>query len=316
MRYALMIEPQQGLSYEEQLGIARLAERSGYSALFRSDHYLSFPGGTDAPATDAWTVIAGLARETSRIRLGALVSPVTFRHAGSFAKVVTTVDEMSGGRVDVAVGAGWNEAEHLKLGLPFPPMAERMEMLEDQLAVLRGLWDEPDGWSYEGHHLRIDSKVFVPRAVQNPHPPIIVGGKGAARSLRLAARYADEYNIYAVGPDAVAEAFLALDDACREIGRDPATLARSVMVGLLIGSDEAELAERTNALLAAVIDDDTDPVEWLEKHRPRWIMGTPDVARAMVARFEAAGAQRIMLQDFLPRDAAMIELAARELFGR
>jgi F420-dependent oxidoreductase-like protein len=316
MRYALMIEPQQGLSYEEQLEIARLAERSGYDGLFRSDHYLSFPGGTGAAATDAWTVIAGLARETTRIRLGALVSPVTFRHAGSFAKVVTTVDEMSGGRVDVAVGAGWNEPEHRKLGLVFPPMAERMEMLEDQLAVLRGLWDEPDGWSYEGRHLSVESKTFVPLPVQKPHPPIIVGGKGAPRSLRLAARYADEYNIYAVGPDVAAEAFARLDDACRDIGRDPATLARSAMVGLLIGADEAELAERTKALLAAVVDDDTDPAEWLERHRPRWIMGTPDAARAMAARYVAAGAQRMMLQDFLPRDHAMIELAAKELLGR
>jgi F420-dependent oxidoreductase-like protein len=316
MRYALMIEPQQGLSYREQLDIALLAERVGYEALFRSDHYLSFPGGTGLATTDAWTVLAGLARETSKIRLGALVSPVTFRRPGSFAKVVTTADEMSSGRIDVAVGTGWHELEHRTLGLPFPPFGERVDMLEDQLAVLRGLWDEPDGWSYEGHHVTIESKIFQPRPFQRPHPPVIVGGQGTPRSIRLAARYADEYNVYGSGPEVCRDAFARLDEECLRIERDPATIVRSVMVGLLIGADEAELAERIATLLAVVTEGDTDPRAWLDKHRPRWIMGTPDRARAMVATFEATGAQRIMLQDFLPRDHAMIELAAKELLAR
>jgi len=316
MRFALMIEPQQGLGYAEQLAIARTAESAGYEALFRSDHYLSFPGGTTLGTTDAWTVLAGLARETSQIRLGVLVSPVTFRHAGSFAKVVTTVDEMSGGRIDVAVGAGWNEPEHRTLGLPFPPFAERMEMLEDQLAVLLGLWNQPDGWSYEGRHVRVESKSFHPLPVQRPHPPIIVGGQGNARSVALAARHADEYNVYAQGPDGVAAAFARLDEECRRIGRDPSSIVHSAMAGVLTGRDEQELAERTKLLLAAIAGDGTDPNEWLERHRGRWIFGLPDDARSMVARFAAAGAERIMLQDFIPRDHAMIEVAAAELFGR
>ena len=142
MRFALMIEPQQGLTYGQQVAIAKRAEANGFEALFRSDHYASFPGRTGQHTTDAWTVIAGLARETDRLSLGALVSPVTFRHAGTFAKIVTTADEMSGGRIEVGVGAGWNELEHLQLGIPFPPLGERMDAVEDQLAVLHGLWGE------------------------------------------------------------------------------------------------------------------------------------------------------------------------------
>ncbi len=150
MRFALMLESQQGLSYGDHVAIAKRAEANGIETLFRSDHYTSFPGPAGQPTTDAWTVMAGLARDTDRIGLGVLVSPVTFRHPGSFAKVVTTVDEMSGGRIEVGVGAGWNDIEHRQLGLAFPPIKERADLMEDELAILHGLWGEPDGWSYDG----------------------------------------------------------------------------------------------------------------------------------------------------------------------
>ncbi|MGD0019910.1 MAG: TIGR03560 family F420-dependent LLM class oxidoreductase [Candidatus Limnocylindrales bacterium] len=316
MRFALMIEPQQGLSYLEQLEIARLAERLGFEALFRSDHYRSFPGPADKPTTDAWAVLAGIARETERIRLGTLVSPVTFRHPGSFAKVVATVDEMSGGRVEVGVGAGWNDLEHSELGLPFPEVAQRADLMEDELAILHGLWEEPDGWSFEGKQVTIRNASFHPKAVQRPRPPIIVGGEGRPRSLRLAARYADEYNMSVAGPEKCIERFAQLDEECRKIGRDPATMRKSVMVGFLVGADQAEFQRRIRDLLAMIGEEGTDPSAWLEEHRPRWIVGTPDQARAMAARFAATGADRIMLQTMLPRDHAMIELIARELIGR
>ena len=316
MRFALMIEPQQGLSYAEQLDLARLAERLGFEAFFRSDHYRSFPGPTDKPTTDAWAVLAGIARETTTIRLGTLVSPVTFRHPGSFAKVVTTVDEMSGGRIDVGVGAGWNDPEHSQLGLPFPEIGERADLMEDQLAILHGLWEHPDGWSFEGKQVSIKDASFNPKPVQRPHPPIIVGGEGRPRSLRLAARYADEYNMSTAGPELCTEKFAQLDDECRKIGRDPATMSRSIMVGLLIGADQAEFERRVRDLLAMIGQAGADESAWLDEHRPRWITGTPDQARAMAARFAATGADRIMLQDMLPRDHGMIELAARELIGR
>jgi F420-dependent oxidoreductase-like protein len=316
MRFALMTEPQQGLSYAEQLELARLAERLGFEAFFRSDHYRSFPGPTDKPTTDAWAVLAGIARETTTIRLGALVSPVTFRYPGSFAKVVTTVDEMSGGRIDVGVGAGWNDLEHSQLGLPFPEVAKRADLMEDELAILHGLWEEPDGWSFEGKQVSIKDASFNPKPVQRPHPPIIVGGEGRPRSLRLAARYADEYNMSGSGPELCIEKFAKLAEECRKIGRDPATMRKSVMVGFLIGADQAEFDRRVRDLLVMVGEAGSDASAWLEEHRPRWIVGTPDQARAMAARFAATGVDRIMLQDMLPRDHAMIELVARELIGR
>lgn len=324
MRFALMTEPQQGLSYEEQLALARRAEAGGYDAFFRSDHYQSFPGPAGEPTTDAWACLAGLARETTTITLGALVSPVTFRLAGNVAKVVTTVDRMSGGRLEVALGAGWNEDEHRQLGLPFPPIAVRAGMLEEYLAVLHGLWGEPDGWSFEGRHVRIEGACFHPKPVDVPgrprlpngaaRPRIIVGGEGSPRSMRIAARYADEFNLTSSGPDVVRRKFAELAAACEAAGRDPATMTRSVMAGVLVGRDEAEVRERKRALLAA-FGDEAGGDDWFATRENRWILGTPDRARAMVGRLEEAGAERIMLQDFLPRDLDMVDLMAEVLVG-
>ena len=224
MRFALMIEPQQGLSYGDQVAIAKRAEANGFETLFRSDHYASFPGPAGRPTTDAWAVLAGLARETQRIGLGTLVSPVTFRHPGNFAKVVTTVDEMSGGRIEVGVGAGWNELEHRQLGLPFPTIRERADLLEDTLAILHGLWGEPDGWSHVGHQVSVADATFHPKPVDVPgrprttiggaRPRILVGGGGTPRSFRLAARYADEFNLNTKSPEHTREVYAELDAAC------------------------------------------------------------------------------------------------------
>src|SRR6185436_9062130 len=239
MRFALMLESQQGLSYGDHVAIAKRAEANGLETLLRSDHYTSFPGPTGQPTTDAWTVMAGLARDTDRIGLGVLVSPVTFRHPGSFAKVVTTVDEMSGGRIEVGVGAGWNELEHRQLGLGFPPITDRADLMEDQLAILHGLWGEPDGWSYQAHQVTISEASFHPKPVDVPgrprtpiggaRPRLLVGGQGSPRTYRLAARYADEFNLSSSGPEKARQAFAAVDAACVSIGRDPATVAHSTM---------------------------------------------------------------------------------------
>ena len=182
MRFALMIEPQQGLSWEEQLAIVRRAEDVGFESFFRSDHYQSFPGPAGNPTTDAWAVLAGMARETTRIGLGTLVSPVTFRPIGNLAKVATTVDEMSGGRVEFGLGAGWNDAEHDQLGLPFPEIGDRADMLEEHFAVLHGLWGEPDGWSFEGKTVQIQDALFYPKPVSRPGRPT-----GAERRIAAAA---------------------------------------------------------------------------------------------------------------------------------
>jgi len=324
MRFALMIEAQQGLSYGDQVALAKRAEANGFEAFFRSDHYASFPGESGLPTTDAWTVIAGLGRDTDRIGLGVLVSPVTFRRPGNLAKVVTTADEMSGGRVEVGLGAGWNEVEHRQLGLPFPPIKERADLLEEQLRILHGLWGEPDGWSYEGPSVTIQNAMFHPKPVQVPgrpvmasgiaRPRILLGGGGSPRSLRLAARWADEFNTSSLGPAKIAAVGAALDAACVAIGRDPSTITRSSMVGTLVGRDAAEVKRREKALLKAFDDGGGD--EWLEERRDRWVIGTPDEARAMVRRFADAGVERLMLQDFLPWDLDMVDAMGEALIGQ
>jgi alkanesulfonate monooxygenase SsuD/methylene tetrahydromethanopterin reductase-like flavin-dependent oxidoreductase (luciferase family) len=327
MRYALMTEPQQGMSYADQLAAAKRAEANGFDSYFRADHFASFPGPAGRPSTDAWTVVAGLARETQRIGLGVLVSPVTFRHPGTFAKVVTTVDEMSGGRIEVGVGAGWNSLEHEQLGLAFPPIKERADLMEDQLAILHGLWGEPDGWSYEGiTGIRIEGAIFRPRPVDvagrprttvgGARPRIIVGGQGSPRSYRLAARYADEFNLSSSSPEKAIEVNGKLDEACRAIDREPSTLARSTMAGVLVGRDQAEVDARERDLIKAFGQDMEAGEAWLEERRERWVYGTPDQARAQLQRFAEAGLERIMLQDFLPWDLDMIDVMGEELVGR
>ncbi|HEX6139055.1 MAG TPA: TIGR03560 family F420-dependent LLM class oxidoreductase [Candidatus Limnocylindria bacterium] len=308
-----MTEPQQGLAYEEILGLARAAEEAGLEAFFRSDHYASFPGEAGLPTTDAWTTLAGLARETRTINLGALVSPVTFRIPGSFAKVVATVDEMSGGRVEVGIGAGWNDDEHEEHGIPFPPLGERFDMLEESLAIVHGLWTEPDGWSFSGRHWQVSGARFAARPARDGrrHPPIILGGGGGPRLARLAARWADEFNLSSASPEGAREAYRRIGAACAAIGRDPSTVVRSAMTGVLVAENEAELRDRIREQLAFTGAGDTDADAWLDARRHRWIMGSLEEAAERVAAFAAAGVQRIMLQDFLPRDLDMVRLMGR-----
>lgn len=326
MRFALMIEAQMGLSYEDQRSIVRRAEAAGFEAFFRSDHYASFPGSSEQATTDTWAVLAGLARETSRIHLGSLVSPVTFRHAGNFAKLVTTVDEMSGGRIEVGVGAGWNDDDHLPLGLPYPAIKERADLLEDQLALLHGLWEEEPGWDFDGHQVQVRGGALRPGPVQvegrpigkngRARPRLITGSEGSPRGFRIAAKYSDEFNLSSSSPEVAKEKQRQLDEACRAIGRDPRTLTRSTMAGALIGRDDAEVARRADRLLESFGQQASSGMEWLNARRNRWILGTPGQARAMVQRYADAGIERIMLQDFVPLDLDHIDLLAEELIGK
>jgi alkanesulfonate monooxygenase SsuD/methylene tetrahydromethanopterin reductase-like flavin-dependent oxidoreductase (luciferase family) len=326
MRFALMTEPQQGLTYEDQLAIVRRADAAGFESFFRSDHYAGFPGDGEGPTTDAWAVLAGLARETSRISLGTLVSPVTFRHPGNYVKLVTTVDHMSGGRLEIGVGAGWNGDDHVPLGLPFPEIKDRADLMEDELAILHGLLTEPDGWSFEGHVLRVSNSRLRPRAVQiagRPtdangiaRPRIIVGGEGSPRGFRIAAKYADEFNLTSSSPERAAERYAALDETLVASGRDPKTVVHSAMVGTLIGADEAEYARRGEVLMDTFAIEPAKRPEFLDGRRARWIVGTPDEARAMIRRYAEAGVERLMLQDFIPWDLEMVDLMGAELIGQ
>ena len=235
-----MTEPQQGLTYDDILALARAAEAAGLEAFFRSDHYGSFAGPPDGATTDAWATLAGLARDTTTIRIGSLVSPVTFRIPGSFAKVVATVDEMSGGRVEVGMGAGWNDEEHEQLGIPFPPLKERYDRLEEALAIVHGLWTEPDGWDFDGTHLAGQRSARLrprPTFSGQRHPHVILGGDGGPRLARLVATWADEFNRSSATPDRLREAYGRIAAACADAGRDPDTVVRSAMVGVLVGRD-------------------------------------------------------------------------------
>jgi F420-dependent oxidoreductase-like protein len=313
MRYALMTEPQQGLSYDEILAAARTAEEVGLETFFRSDHYASFPGGAGKPTTDAWTTLAGLARDTSTIRLGVLVSPVTFRLPGNLAKAIQTVDEMSDGRVEAGFGAGWNDAEHAQLGLPFPELGERFEMLEEQMAIIHGLWTEPDGWSFEGEHWQVRGSKRHGEVARGGrrHPHIIFGGRGGPRLARLVARYGDEFNLNSASPDDAPQAYATVRSACAAIDRDPDEVVYSAMTGVLVAETDADLGARVADLLEALGQSGSDAEAWLAERRRRWIMGTPEQAHERVRALEANGTQRIMLQDFLPRDLDHVRLMGR-----
>jgi F420-dependent oxidoreductase-like protein len=307
-----MIEGQEGVTWEQWLALARACEVSGIEALFRSDHYLGIVGGAARGSLDAWTTLAGLAVATERVRLGTLVSPVTFRIPGPFAKLVATVDEMSGGRIEVGMGAGWNDVEHAELGIPFPPLGERYDMLEEAVAIVHGLWTEPDGWGFDGRRWEVRGSRFHAKPARGGrrHPPIILGGDGGPRLARLAARFADEFNLSSATLQKAREAFGRMRDACVEIGRGPATLAMSAMTGVLIAETEPELRDRIAEQLAFTgAGGDADA--WLAERRERWILGTLDEAGARVQALADVGVERIMLQDFLPRDLDMVRLMGR-----
>jgi F420-dependent oxidoreductase-like protein len=301
----IFTEPQQGASYDRLLAVARAAEQLGFDAFFRSDHYSNFGTGDGLPGpTDAWTTLAGLARDTGRIRLGTLVSPVTFRLPGPLAITVAQVDAMSGGRVELGIGTGWNEEEHTAYGIPFPPTGERFAMLEEQLAIITGLWSTPVGerFSFSGRHYVLADSPALPKPVQQPAPPLVMGGWGAKRTPRLAARYAAEFNVPFPPPDAFATQVDKVRTACDETGRDPATLTLSVATTVCCGADDAEVARRAAAI--------GQPVEQLRKNATA---GTPAEVVERLATFAAAGARRAYLQVLDLDDLDHLRLIAAEV---
>jgi F420-dependent oxidoreductase-like protein len=309
MQICLMIEGQEGVTWPQWLGLADACERHGLAGLFRSDHYTSVMGVAGRGSLDAWATLAALAARTSRIRLGTLVSPVTFRHPSVLAKNVVTVDQVSGGRAELGIGAGWQEHEHRTYGFPMPPLPVRLSLLTEQLEIVTRSFAE-SGFSFAGSHYRVEDLDAEPKPVQRPRPTVLVGGSGRPRSLALAARYADEYNTVSASVDEVRGLRGRLEAAWRDAGRDPASARLSLMTGCVVASDRGELLERVGRVLA-VIGSDERPQDALAGRAERWVVGTVDQVVERLGALAAAGLDRVMLQHLAHDDLEMVALLGR-----
>ena len=301
----IFTEPQQGATYDDLLAVAREAEALGFDAFFRSDHYLTMGAGFGEPGpTDAWVTLGALARETERIRLGTLVTAATFRLPGPLAIAVAQVDAMSGGRVELGLGTGWFEQEHAAYGIPFPPLGERFDRLEEQLAVVTGLWETPAGerFSHDGRHYRLVDSPALPKPVQSPRPPVIIGGWGTARTPALAARYADEFNVPFPPREAFAPQIATVTGACEAVGRDPSSMTWSAALVVCCGEDEATYRRRARAI-------GREPDEL----RANGAAGSPAEVIETLAAFAEAGAARIYLQVLDLHDLDHLRLIAAEV---
>jgi F420-dependent oxidoreductase-like protein len=314
VRVALMIEGQEGVTWDQWVALADTCERVGIETLFRSDHYLSGSNPHEREAHDAWTTIAGLAARTSTLRFGTLVSPVTFRHPSLLANAVTTADHISGGRVELGLGAGWMDQEHEAFGFPFPPLRVRLEQLAEQLEIVHRLWTE-EHVSFEGSHYRLVDCPALPKPLQDPHPPLLVGGRAKPGTAGPAARWADEYNVIAGSIEEYAEARRSLDRACRSAGRDPGTLRMSVMTGFVVGRSEAALREQARESLARW-GSKLSPDEALARYRARGTAGTPEELVEGLRRLEENGVERVMLQHIRHEDLETIELLGTEVLTK
>ncbi|SEG36505.1 probable F420-dependent oxidoreductase, Rv1855c family [Nonomuraea solani] len=300
MKLRIFTEPQQGATYDDLLTVAQATERLGFDAFFRSDHYQRIGAGDPGPgSTDAWITLAGLARETSRIRLGTLVTPATFRLPGPLAISVAQVDQMSGGRVELGFGTGWFDTEHSAYGVPFPPTGERFGRFEEQLEIITGLWTADKDYSFEGRYYRLADSPALPKPAQRPKPPIIIGGVGAKRTPRLAATYADEYNVPFHTPDDTEQAFGRVRQACEETGR---TVRLSAAQTTVVGRDRAEVERR-----AAAIDQNPDNL------RVGGLAGTPAEVLDKLGKFAEMGAETVYLQIMDLSDLEHLELIAAEV---
>jgi F420-dependent oxidoreductase-like protein len=303
MDLRIFTEPQFGASYDQQLRLARASEDAGFDAYFRSDHLLSFMGDGEPGPTDTWTTMAGLARDTSRIRLGTLVTSATFRHPGMLALTVTQVDAMSGGRIELGLGAGWFDGEHEAFGIPFPPMRERFERLEEQLAIITGLWTTQPGTKFDfaGKHYQLSGNPALPRPTQQPHPPVIIGGVGARTTPRLAARFATEFNVPFAPLGDVGSINARVDEACSAAGREPGSLLRSLALTVCVGRDDAEVTRRAEAI--------GQPLSHLKNQ----LAGTVNEVVERLGAVADLGITRVYLQTLDMDDLDHVDLIASEV---
>ena len=303
MRLRIFTEPQQGARYSELAALARLSEELGFDAFFRSDHYMAFDGDGLPGPTDAWLTLAALARDTTSIRLGTLVTPVTFRLPGPLAISVAQVDEMSGGRVELGLGTGWHDGEHAAYGIPFPPVGVRFAHLEEQLAIVTGLWSTPVGerFSFTGDHYTITDSPALPKPVQQP-VPLIIGGWGEKRTPRLAAKYATEFNLPFAPVELFGDAVKRVHAACETAGRDPATLRTTVAQTVCCGATEDEFAHRAAAI-------GQQPANLRDNN----LGGLPSEIVDRISAYGAAGAETVYLQVLDLSDHDHLRLIASEV---
>ena len=301
MELRIFTEPQQGATYDDLVAVAQEAERLGFGAFFRSDHYLGM--GTDGlpGPSDAWITLAGLARDTSTIRLGTMMTSATFRLPGPLAISVANVDQMSGARVELGIGAGWFEQEHSKYGIPFPGTGERFDRFEEQLAIITGLWATEGGFTFDGQHYQVTDSPGLPKPTQQK-PPVLIGGVGKKRTPELAARYADEFNLPFVDEATTKAQFERVREACEAQDRDPATMRWSNALVLCVGADEAELDRRAQA-----IGREKDEL------RDNGLAGTPQEVVDKIGRYAALGAERLYLQVLDLADLDHLRLVAAEV---
>jgi len=311
VQLALMIEGQEGVTWEQWLALAGACEEHGVGTLFRSDHYVSFSDPERAGSLDAWTTITALAARTTTLRLGTLVSPATFRHPSVLAKSVVTADHVSGGRVELGLGAGWMVPEHEQYGFAFPSTSERVSIFAEQLEIVARSWTE-DRLDFEGQHYRLRDLTALPRPVQQPHPPLIVGGSAKPGTLRPAARWADEYNTTFATLDDVRERRGRFDHALREANRDPDTMRFSLMTGFVVGQTRADALDRARELHARE-PRDAEFDDWLHHYSKSSLVGSVDEVGERLEAIAAIGVDRVMLQHLLHEDLEPVRLIGREL---
>jgi alkanesulfonate monooxygenase SsuD/methylene tetrahydromethanopterin reductase-like flavin-dependent oxidoreductase (luciferase family) len=310
MDVCLMVEGQEDVTWEDWLALAAACEEHGVGTMFRSDHYLSVDDKRERGSLDAWGTITALGAVTEKLRLATMVSPATFRHPAVLAKLAVTADHVSGGRVEVGIGAGWWEREHELYGFELPPIGPRMEALEEQMQIVRGHWGE-GRFDFDGAHYSARELDAQPRPVQQPLP-LILGAKGGPRTLRMGARWADEYNTVMATAEEIADLRKRLDEACEKEGRDPATLPLSMMTGWLVGADRDDLLRRASEL-AQWKGEGEDGEAFIAGLRESTIVGTVEEAIGQLRELQAAGLTRIMGQHLLHRDLDAVALMGREI---
>jgi F420-dependent oxidoreductase-like protein len=316
MKLGVMIEGQEGLNWDRWRRIVRATEDLGFESLWRSDHFFSLMGPRDREALETFVSLVHVAENSSRIRFGTLVCSMTFRHPSLLARMAAGVDQLSGGRFILGIGAGWNLPEHEAFGIPFPPLKERMDMLEEGARVIRALWG-PDPSSLDGRFFRLKDARMNPKPAQSP-APLLVGGAGEKRTLRVVARYADEWNVPAMPLDRYGAKVEALERHCERAGRDPSTVTRSMMCAFLVGESEAALRARLRALKVVIPPLAALPEEGAAAALAArgWLAGTPAQVVEQIGALEEAGLSRIMLQHHDQTDFEALELIASEVMPR